>query len=388
MKETAPHERNKQWIRPPEEKMKLNTDTSSLLFAKDCGICIQIAEVDATRVVEVVNCGDSFVEEGAVINDILELFSVSPQWSCFVICREVNRVARCLAASVFILENEVYGWDEVPRFVAPMHYLKNKFKEINVGIDHQWWWHSDSGLPIKALIPSIQGCLPMWTKGPASYLGMPAEDVLEETKSFHKKDGSYKEFDFARVSQVGLKPSAICVSARAQGTGKVVWSRDLGFKENLEFSRDRLMEKFLWVMGIGFEPHLSKCRIGFIKFVCILTAIDDDYDIYGSLDELESFTHAVKRWDVKAIKGHPFYMKICYLAMLNFGNDLIYAVLKLMAWMFPPSLRKRWFYSGYTPIVEEYLEKAGISIGGHAGAVHACVLGFNRSILVIPHSKT
>ncbi|GMN69937.1 hypothetical protein TIFTF001_038977 [Ficus carica] len=148
---------------------------------------------------------------------------------------------------------------------------------------------------------------------------MPAEDVLEEAKSFHKKDGSYKKSDFARVSQIGLKPSAICVSARAQGTGKVVWSRDLGFKENLEFSRDRLMENFLWVMGIGFEPHLSKCRIG---------AIDDDYDIYGSLDELESFTHAVKRWDVKAIKGRPFYMKICYLAMLNFGNDLIYAVLK------------------------------------------------------------
>ena len=28
-------------------------------------------------------------------------------------------MVRCLAASVLILENEVYGWDEVPRFVAP-----------------------------------------------------------------------------------------------------------------------------------------------------------------------------------------------------------------------------------------------------------------------------
>ncbi|GMN59761.1 hypothetical protein TIFTF001_028862 [Ficus carica] len=50
-----------------------------LLIAKDCGICIQIAEVDATQVVQTVNCGDLFAEEGAVINDILELFSIAPQ---------------------------------------------------------------------------------------------------------------------------------------------------------------------------------------------------------------------------------------------------------------------------------------------------------------------
>ncbi|GMN52843.1 hypothetical protein TIFTF001_021990 [Ficus carica] len=40
-------------------------------------------------------------EEEAVINDILELFSVSPEWSCSVICCEANRVAHCLAASVY-----------------------------------------------------------------------------------------------------------------------------------------------------------------------------------------------------------------------------------------------------------------------------------------------
>lgn len=45
-----------------------------LLFVKNYG-CIQIAEVDATRVVQAVNCGDSLIEEEAVINDILELFS-------------------------------------------------------------------------------------------------------------------------------------------------------------------------------------------------------------------------------------------------------------------------------------------------------------------------
>lgn len=74
------------------------------------------------------------------------------------------------------------------------------------------------------------------------------------------------------------------------------WWKDLGFKEQLSFTRDRLMENYLWAMGIVFEPKFSKCRVGLTKFVCILTAIDDIYDIYGSLDELERFTDAVYRY--------------------------------------------------------------------------------------------
>jgi hypothetical protein len=73
----------------------------------------------------------------------------------------------------------------------------------------------------------------------------------------------------------------------------------LGFKDKLHFSRDRLMENYLWAMGIIFEPQFSKCRIGITKFVCILLAIDDMYDIYGSLDELECFTDAVDRYTNK-----------------------------------------------------------------------------------------
>ncbi|KAK0588926.1 hypothetical protein LWI29_007191 [Acer saccharum] len=105
------------------------------------------------------------------------------------------------------------------------------------------------------------------------------------------------------------------------------WWSQLGFKENLSFSRDRLMENYLWAMGINFEPQFSKCRIGLTKFVCILTAIDDMYDVYGSPDELELFTNAVKRWDVRAMEDLPDYMKICYFAMFNFANDLAFDVL-------------------------------------------------------------
>ena len=71
----------------------------------------------------------------------------------------------------------------------------------------------------------------------------------------------------------------------------------MGLAEKLTVSRDRLMENYLWAMGIVSEPQFSKCRIGLTKFVCILTVIDDMYDVYGSLDELESFTDAVDRYN-------------------------------------------------------------------------------------------
>ena len=71
----------------------------------------------------------------------------------------------------------------------------------------------------------------------------------------------------------------------------------MGFKDKLIFSTDRVMENYMWAVGIIFEPQFSKCRIGLTKFVCILTVIDDMYDVYGSLDELESFTDAVDRYN-------------------------------------------------------------------------------------------
>ena len=75
------------------------------------------------------------------------------------------------------------------------------------------------------------------------------------------------------------------------------WWTDLGFKEKLSFSRDRLVENYLWAMGFTPEPHFSKCRIGLTKFICIFSAMDDMYDIYGSPDELRRFTDAVNRYE-------------------------------------------------------------------------------------------
>ncbi|XP_043699312.1 probable terpene synthase 9, partial [Telopea speciosissima] len=172
------------------------------------------------------------------------------------------------------------------------------------------------------------------------------------------------------------------------------WWTDLAFKEELCFARDRLVENFLWAVGIIYEPEFSKCRIGLTKLISILTIIDDIYDVYGSLDELELFTKAVDRWDIKAVGDLPNYMKSCFLALLNFGNGIVYDAQRDLGLNILPYLIKewvrlcraymmeaRWFYKGYTPGLEEYLGNAWISVGGPVAMVHAYFLQLQGRIL-------
>ncbi|KAI9198787.1 hypothetical protein LWI28_022144 [Acer negundo] len=101
---------------------------------------------------------------------------------------------------------------------------------------------------------------------------------------------------------------------------------DLG--EKLEFARDRLVIAFLWTLGTAFEPRFGSWRIRNTKIIALITAIDDIYDVYGTLEELELFIDGVDRWDIQAVKELPNYMKLCFLTLFNFVNEMAYNILK------------------------------------------------------------
>nr|B3TPQ7.1 RecName: Full=Alpha-terpineol synthase, chloroplastic; Short=Mg17; Flags: Precursor [Magnolia grandiflora]ACC66282.1 alpha-terpineol synthase [Magnolia grandiflora] len=164
------------------------------------------------------------------------------------------------------------------------------------------------------------------------------------------------------------------------------WWKDLGLGQKLGFARDRLMEGFLWTIGVKFEPQFAQCREVLTKINQLITTIDDVYDVYGSLEELELFTKAVDRWDTNAMEELPEYMKICFLALYNTVNEIAYDTLKEQGVDVIPYLQKswadlckaylveaRWYYSGYTPTLDEYLNNAWISIAGPVILVHAYV---------------
>ncbi|KAL6328011.1 hypothetical protein AAG906_033275 [Vitis piasezkii] len=162
------------------------------------------------------------------------------------------------------------------------------------------------------------------------------------------------------------------------------WWRSTRLGEKLNFARDRLMENFLWTVGMIFEPQYGYCRRMLTKVATFITFIDDVYDVYGTLDELELFTDAVDRWDINAMDPLPEYMKLCFLALYNSTNEMAYDALKEHGLHLISYLRKawsdlcksylleaKWYYSGCKPTLQEYISNAWISISGPVVLVHA-----------------
>ncbi|XXG62967.1 hypothetical protein AAC387_Pa05g1249 [Persea americana] len=146
--------------------------------------------------------------------------------------------------------------------------------------------------------------------------------------------------------------------------------RQLGLTEKLPFTRDRWLECYLFSLSITFEPQYGYGREVLNKVNQMITTIDDIYDVYGTVEELELFTDAVDRLDTSAIQQLLEYMKMCFLALLNFGNDLAYDTLKEQGLCKAYLVKARWYHNGYTPTLEEYLRNAWISISGPVVLVH------------------
>jgi len=64
----------------------------------------------------------------------------------------------------------------------------------------------------------------------------------------------------------------------------------------MSFVRDRLVEGFFWAVGFTPNPQFGFCRKLSTKLAVLITTIDDIYDVYGTLDELELFTDIVDRF--------------------------------------------------------------------------------------------
>ncbi|KAE8651968.1 hypothetical protein Csa_006533 [Cucumis sativus] len=164
------------------------------------------------------------------------------------------------------------------------------------------------------------------------------------------------------------------------------WWKSSGLGEKLSFARNRLMENFLWTVGFGYEPQFSYYRRMATKINVFITTIDDVYDVYGTLDELQLFTDAIERWDVAAMDELPDYMKICFLALHNSINEMAFDVLRDQGINVIQYLKKgwvdlcktymveaTWYHNGYKPTLKEYLDNAWTSISGPVILVHAYV---------------
>ncbi|XP_019171893.1 PREDICTED: alpha-farnesene synthase-like [Ipomoea nil] len=176
------------------------------------------------------------------------------------------------------------------------------------------------------------------------------------------------------------------------------WWRNLGLIENMSFTRNRVVESFLWSVGVAFEPQYGNFRKWLTKAIKLVLIVDDVYDIFGSLQELEIFTTAVEMWDPSGIEDLPECMKICFWALYDITNDTARQIHEQKGWDCAlPYLQKgwadfckallveaKWDSIGYTPTLWEYLDNAWISSSGSVLSLHI-LLGVAQDFSDIIH---
>ncbi|XP_074560496.1 monoterpene synthase 8, chloroplastic-like [Curcuma longa] len=162
------------------------------------------------------------------------------------------------------------------------------------------------------------------------------------------------------------------------------WWTELGIAQKLPFARDRLTENYLWTVGWTSEPEHWRFREEQTKANCFVTLIDDVYDVYGTLDELQLFTDTIDRWDINAIDRLPDYMKLLFIAVFNTTNEATYKVMKEKGLDTMPYLKRawadlckaylveaKWYHKGHTPKLDEYLENGRMSISSNVMVTYA-----------------
>ncbi|KAL7197802.1 hypothetical protein ACSBR2_020343 [Camellia fascicularis] len=118
------------------------------------------------------------------------------------------------------------------------------------------------------------------------------------------------------------------------------WWESTGWGKKLPFVRDRVVENYLWSLGEAFEPKFQNFRSMETRINILATCVDDVYDAYGTLDELQLFTNATDTLDE--------------LQLFTNATD-----------------------SGYMPTLEEYLDHAWTSSSIPTLLTHAYFLSTN-----------
>ncbi|CAN1855168.1 Alpha-farnesene synthase [Linum perenne] len=195
-------------------------------------------------------------------------------------------------------------------------------------------------------------------------------DTSENKRNVHKALVDLAKVNF-NVVQSGLQKDLKQISR---------WWKDLGLIDKLDFTRDRVVESFLCAVGLTVDPEHNSFRKWLTKVVIMILILDDVYDVYGSVEELEQFTVAIDRWDEKEVVKLPECMKICFQSLRvitheisneieiekGWDQDQVYPHLQRVWGDFCKAMlvEAKWDRDGHTPSFNEYLRNGVVSSSG------------------------
>ncbi|WKA12819.1 hypothetical protein VitviT2T_030173 [Vitis vinifera] len=186
--------------------------------------------------------------------------------------------------------------------------------------------------------------------------------------SIYQEDDAHSEallklakLDFNQLQKVHQQELSVIVS----------WWKDLDFAKKLPFARDRVVECYFWALTVYFEPQYFHARRILTKVIALTSILDDIYDLFGTLEELEIFTEAIERWDISFIGQLPDYMKVFYQALLDVYNEIEEVTVKAgrsyRAHYAKEAMKNqvrayfaeaKWLFLRQMPTIEEYMSVA------------------------------
>ncbi|KAG6495340.1 beta-eudesmol synthase-like [Zingiber officinale] len=270
----------------------------------------------------------------------------------------------------------------------------------------------ENGSFISALNGDAKGLLSLYN---ASYLGTHGETILDEAMSFTKSQliSLLSELEQSLATQVTLfleipqyrrikfllarkyiliyqedamRDDAILELAKLNFNllqslhrdelKKIsIWWNDLALAKSLNFTRDRVVECYYWILAMYFEPQYSRARVICSKVISLLSIMDDIYDNYGTLEECTLLTEAIKRWNHQAVDCLPEYLKDYYLKLLKtceeFEEELelnekyrvLYLQYEMKAQVISYLEEAKWGIERHVPSLDEHLHNSLISSG-------------------------
>ena len=169
---------------------------------------------------------------------------------------------------------------------------------------------------LEIILPFVEGPLAREIKSTLE-IPLPRRVRIYESKyyiSTYEKDATLHD----KVLQLAKLNSDIMQLHHQQELSILTrWWEDIRMESMIPFARDRIVECFLWILGVYFEPCHSRARIILTMIIAIVTLLDDIYDSYGSPKECDILTNCIERWDPKAAYDLPECMRIALGKILD-----------------------------------------------------------------------
>ncbi|RDX75093.1 (-)-germacrene D synthase, partial [Mucuna pruriens] len=100
------------------------------------------------------------------------------------------------------------------------------------------------------------------------------------------------------------------------------WWKRSEFARKVRYARERVVEGYLWPLAMSYEPEHSAARKMESKLIGCISLLDDTYDAYGTIEELELLTQAIQRWDISFIQSLPESMKVVFNAIVELWDEI------------------------------------------------------------------